>query len=61
MHIVRAIKKYNCKQVEKALFRLNYLWRKRRYVPRNVEAMVIGLPRWELEWVLYYLKQSEDK
>ena len=58
MGIVTEIKKFNRKDVEKALFRVGYCWRgSRRNVPRNIEKMVEGLPRPELELVLFYLRQ----
>jgi len=57
MHIVREIKKHSRQDVEKAIFRAGYFWRKSpKGVPRSIDKMVVGLPRCKLEEVLCYLK-----
>ena len=56
MHIVREIKKYNHIQVANAMFEAGYYWDKPKRRPKNIEKMVMGLPRCKLEEILGYLR-----
>lgn len=57
MKLVRAIKKYDHIKVANALLELGYSWSKASHRPTNVEKMVEGLPRNELEQLLIILQR----
>ena len=55
MHIVRQMKKYNHIQVANAMFKAGYSWRNPKRRPKNIERMVMGLPRVVLDEILGHL------
>ena len=56
MGLVREMKKYGDTRVAYAMYSCGYRWRVRRRRPTNIERMVEGLPRCELERILQALK-----
>ena len=60
MRIVREIKKYSRDAVYSAMFyELGYYWKRKQYVPRNIDKMLAGLSKPELMRVLFYLKSKD--
>ena len=56
MHIVRKIKEYSHIQVANAMYAMGYVWRRPNQRPTNIEKMVQGLPKHELQKLLATLK-----
>ena len=52
MHIVRELKKYNAIRIANAMYAVGYRWKRPRNIPTNIDRMVQGLPRCDLERIL---------
>jgi len=57
MHLVREMKKYGDVRVANAMFSLGWHWKNARHRPTNIERMVQGLPRCDLERILQVLQR----
>lgn len=59
MGLVRTMKKYNERQVANILNAMGYYWKNPKRRPKNIEKMVEGLPRCELEVIVHKLKRYD--
>lgn len=60
MRIVREIKKYSRDAVYSAMFyEVGYYWKRKQYVPRSIDKMLVGLSKPELMRVLFYLRSQD--
>ena len=59
MGLVRTIKKYNERQVANILNEMGYCWKNPKRRPKNIEKMVEGLPRCDLEAIVQKLKRYD--
>ena len=58
MHLVREMKKFGHIRVANAMGALGWYWKNPRNRPTNVERMVQGLPRIDLERILNKLQDG---
>ena len=58
MHLVRAMKQYSDVRVANAMSACGWSWKNPRCRPHNIERMVDGLPRCELERILNVLRRA---
>lgn len=58
MHLVRAMKQYGEVRVANAMYACGWAWKSPKRRPKNIERMVEGLARCDLERVLAELRRS---
>lgn len=58
MHVVREIKKYGDILVANAMHKIGWTWQNPKRRPTNIEKMVEGLPRCDLDRILMELQRS---
>lgn len=59
MHLVRVMRRYSEIQVANILAEMGYYWSPTKRRPKNIEKMVQGLPRCDLEVIVQKLKRYD--